>query len=187
MNRIVQDFRDSAAELKNLRSITGAGLLLSLSILLTYFFRLDFGGSLSAGLAFNATALMGMIYGPVVAGIANGLGDIIKCIIKPQGPYFFGYTFNVMVAGMIYGLFLYKKKPTLLRVAAVKTTINLLVNAIMNTFWMALLGGKGFYAMIPVRVIKNITLLPVEIAILYVVLNATRKALIRAGYMKRQF
>ena len=187
MNRIVQDFRDSAAELKNLRSVTGAGLLLSLSILLTYFFRLDFGGSLSVGLAFNATALMGMIYGPVVAGIANGLGDIIKCIIKPQGPYFFGYTFNVMVAGMIYGLFLYKKKPTLLRVAAVKTTINLLVNAIMNTFWMALLGGKGFYAMIPVRVIKNITLLPAEIAILYVVLNATQKALIRAGYMKRQF
>ena len=186
MNNLIRDLRDSAAELKNLRSVTGAGLLLALSVLLTYFFRLDFGGSLSVGLAFTATALMGMIYGPVVTGLAAGLGDILKWFLKPQGPYFFGYTFNVMVAGMLYGLFLYGKKPTLLRSAAAKTSVNLLVNAIMNTFWMGVLGGKGFYAMIPVRIVKNLTLLPVEIAILYVVLNAAWKALLRAGYLKRR-
>lgn len=184
MNRLIRDFRDSAAELKKLRSVTGAGLLLALSILLSYFFRIDFGGSLSVGLAFTATALMGMIYGPVVTGIANGLGDILKWFLRPRGPYFFGYTFNVIVAGMIYGCFLYRKKPTLPRVAAVKTLINLLVNAVMNTFWMAMLGGEGFYVMIPARIVKNLTLLPIEIAILYVVLNAAQKALTRAGYLK---
>ena len=49
---------------------------------------------------------------------------------------------------------------------------------------MALLGGKGFYAMIPVRVIKNLAMIPIESAILYVVLNAASRALGRAGYFR---
>ena len=180
--KLSESFRRSAAGLRDLRTLTGASLLLALSILLTYFFRLDFGGSLSVGLSFNATALMGMLFGPVVTGIANGLGDIIKCIIKPQGPYFFGYTLNAILAGVIYGVFLYGKKPTLLRVVAVKTAINLIINAFLATLWMAILGGKGFYAMIPVRVVKNLAMIPIEAAILYVVLNASSRALRRAGY-----
>ena len=72
--KLIDSFRRSAAQLRDLRSLTGASLLLALSILLTYFFRLDFGGSLSVGLSFNATALMGMLFGPVVTGLANGLG-----------------------------------------------------------------------------------------------------------------
>ena len=56
--KLIDSFRRSAAQLRDLRSLTGASLLLALSILLTYFFRLDFGGSLSVGLSFNATALM---------------------------------------------------------------------------------------------------------------------------------
>lgn len=134
--KLIDSFRRSAAQLRNLRSLTGASLLLALSILLTYFFRLDFGGSLSVGLSFNATALMGMLFG---AGghpaLPNGLGDIIKCVLKPQGPYFFGYTFNAMLAGVIYGVFLYGKKPTLLRVVATKATINIVINAFLATLW----------------------------------------------------
>ena len=183
--KFFDSFRRSAAQLRDLRSLTGASLLLALSILLTYFFRLVFGGSLSVGLSFNATALMGMLFGPVVTGLANGLGDIIKCVLKPQGrPYFFGYTFNAMLAGVIYGVFLYGKKPTLPRVVATKAAINIIINAFLATLWMSLLGGKGFYAMIPVRIIKNLTMIPIESAILYVVLNAASKALSRAGYYK---
>ena len=89
-----------------------------------------------------------------------------------------------MLAGVIYGVFLYGKKPTLLRVVATKATINIVINAFLATLWMALLGGKGFYAMIPVRVIKNLAMIPIESAILYAVLNAASQALRRAGYYK---
>ena len=47
--KLFDSFRQSAAELKDLRSITGAALLLALSILLTYFFRLDFAGFVVSG------------------------------------------------------------------------------------------------------------------------------------------
>ena len=38
--------------------------------------------------------------------------------------------------------------------------------------------------MIPVRIIKNLGMIPIESAILYVVLNAASEALRRAGYYK---
>lgn len=84
--KLIDSFRRSAAQLRDLRSLTGASLLLALSILLTYFFRLDFGGSLSVGLSFNATALMGMLFGPVVTGLANGLGTSSNVSSSPRAP-----------------------------------------------------------------------------------------------------
>lgn len=187
MKKINEMVRSSYGELKNPRSLTGLSMLLALSILLAYFFRIDIGPQLSIGLSFIATALMGMLYGPVAAGLANGLGDLIKFVIKPQGgAYFIGFTFNVVLAGAIYGFLLYKRKPTLLRAATAKTLVNLVVNAFLNTMWMSLLYGQGFQAMIIPRIVKNITLLPLEIALLYTVLTASYRALSRAGYIKNQ-
>ena len=185
--KLIQTMKESAQHLKHLRSLTGVSMLLAVSILLTYFFRLDLGGNLNIGLSYTATALMGMLFGPAATGIANGIGDIIKVIIRPQGPYFPGYTLNAVLAGMIYGFFLYRKPPTLLRTALVKTTINLVINAFLNTFWMAVTMGQGFYAMIPVRIIKNLTMLPLEILVLYLVLNAADRALARAGIKQRLY
>lgn len=86
--KLIDSFRRSAAQLRDLRSLTGASLLLALSILLTYFFRLDFGGSLSVGLSFNATALMGMLFGPVVTGLANGPGGHHQMCSQAPGSLF---------------------------------------------------------------------------------------------------
>ena len=47
-----------------------------------------------------------MLFGPVVGGIMGGIGDILKFLIKPTGPYFFGYTLNAMLGPVIYGIFL---------------------------------------------------------------------------------
>ena len=165
--KLIDSFRRSAAQLRDLRSLTGASLLLALSILLTYFFRLDFGGSLSVGLSFNATALMGMLFGPVVTGLANGLGDIIKCVLKPQGPYFFGYTFNAMLAGVIYGSFYYRKPLSLGRVFAAHLVVSLVCNVLLNTLCLSLLYGKAFMVLLPPRVIKNLIMWPIDSLIFF--------------------
>ncbi len=84
--KLIDSFRRSAAQLRDLRSLTGASLLLALSILLTYFFRLDFGGSLSVGLSFNATALMGMLFGPVVTALPTAWGTLLNVFSSPRAP-----------------------------------------------------------------------------------------------------
>lgn len=35
--------------------------------------------------------------------IFGGALDVLKYIIKPTGPFFFGFTFDAMLSGIIYG------------------------------------------------------------------------------------
>ena len=65
----------------------------------------------------------------------------------------------------------YHSRVTLVRAIVAKTLTNLLLNILLNTFWLSIMMGKGFWALVPSRVIKNIALLPVEILLLYSVLR----------------
>ena len=175
------NFVQSAKELKSVRSIAGMAMLLAVSIILSQF-SVALTPQLKVGLAFLATALLGMIYGPVAGGVAAGVGDIIKFILKPSGAFFFGFTLNAILGGVFYGIFFYKNKPGVTRSVVSKLLINLLVNAGLGTLWSSMLYGKGFMALIGPRLIKNLTLLPIEALILFVVTAAVAKALGR--YLK---
>ncbi len=172
-------FVDSTLEFKRLRSLTGMGLLLALSIVLS-FFTVQVTPSIKVGVGFIVTALLGMMYGPVAGGIAAGAGDIIKYIIQPTGPFFPGYTLNAILGGVIYGLFFYKMKPSLPKAIGAKVTVTFFVNIVLGTLWNAILYNKAFWGILGARVIKNLTLLPIEIAMLFVVLTVVVKVVQRS-------
>lgn len=175
-------FVDSAMEFKRLRSLTGMGLLLALSIVLS-FFTVQVTPSIKIGVGYLVTALLGMMYGPVAGGVAAGAGDIIKFIIKPTGPFFPGYTLNAVLGGMIYGLFFYKMKPSLPKAIVAKTTVTVFVNLFLGTLWNSILYNKAFWGILGARVIKNLTLLPIEIVLLFVVLTVVVK-IVQRGKIK---
>ena len=54
-------------------------------------------------------------------------------------------------------------------------------NILLNTFWLSILYGQPFTANLAIRTIKNVTLLPFEIILMYVVLKGVEKVLHRAG------
>ena len=176
---IWKKFVDSAMEFKRLRSLTGMGLLLALSIVLS-FFTVQVTPTIKVGVGFLVTALLGMMYGPVAGGLAAGAGDIIKFIIKPTGPFFPGYTLNAILGGVIYGLFFYKMKPSLPKAIVAKTTVTFLVNIVLGTLWSAILYNKAFWGILGSRVIKNLTLLPIEIILLFFVLTVVVKIVQRS-------
>ena len=172
------NFVSSAKEMKKLSSITGVAMLLALSIILDQF-SIYILPELKLGVGYLITALLGMLYGPVTGGLAAGAGDIIKYIIKPTGPYFFGFTLNAILGGVLYGIFLYKGRTKLPRCIAAKTCINLLVNSLLGTLWSSMLYGKGFLILLPARLLKNFTMLPVEIIVLFLLTTADAKLLQR--------
>lgn len=178
MKNMTAMWKESALELKNLRSITGIAMLLALSIVLDAF-SIRITPTLKIGVGFLVTALLGMLYGPVTAGVAAAAGDIIKYILKPIGAYFPGFTLTAILGGVIYGMFFYHRKPTVWRVIASKTLINLLLNCVLNTLWSSILYGKAFFAILPARVIKNLTYLPFQCVMLYVVLLLMSQVLVR--------
>ena len=54
---------------------------------------------------------------------------------------------------------------------AVPELLSLLLNCLLNTFWLTLVTGSQFWGLLPPRAIKNLTALPLEICLLYVALN----------------
>ena len=165
----LRKFPDSFREMSKLRTITLIAMLLAVSVVLS-FFTIQVSESLRLGLGYLITATMGMLFGPVTAGIAAGVGDIVKYLIKPSGAFFPGFTITAILGGVLYGMVFYHSRVTLVRAIVAKTLTNLLLNILLNTFWLSIMMGKGFWALVPSRVIKNIALLPVEILLLYSVL-----------------
>lgn len=179
MKNILFKFSLSFREFKDLRSITGMGILLAFSIVLS-FFTVPLALDNRISLTFLATALLGMLYGPAAGALAAGMGDILAYMLKPTGPYFFGFTLTAMVSAFIYGLFFYKANNFIIpRAIASKIIVTLFSNCILNTFWLTMLyGNKSFIALLLIRLPKNLIVLPIEIILLYMVVLAVQKLLI---------
>ena len=165
-------FRDSYRELFQLKGMVSTALLVGLNIIIGFFFTIDITPQLKLGFGYVTTAIIGMLYGPVVGGLAGGVEDVIKFILRPTGPYHFGFTLCAMVSGMLFGLVLYKSKGGLVRCIVAKSLHTGIVNLLMNTYFLIILYGKSFEVIFPARLGKNLLLLPLEIFITFVVMRA---------------
>lgn len=172
MNKFLNNLKSSTKELKNLPSLTGAAMLTALNVALSYF-TVVISTTFQVGFTFLALAAAGMLYGPITGGIVGVLGDIIKYMIKPNGPFFPGFTLSEFIIGFIYGIFLYKHPVTLKRVALAQTTVTILTDLILTPLWLYLMYGTALIA-IP-RLIRVAIMLPVSIVILYVLAKNLEK------------
>ena len=175
-----EKFRQSAQELKQVRTLTGVAMLLAMSVVISFTASVRVTETIKIGLGYLITALLGMLYGPFTAALAAGAGDLIKYLLKPDGAYFFGFTLTAMLGGVVYGVFFYREKCTIPRAIASKAAVSLLLNCLLNTAWVSWLYGMPFLGALGPRVIKNLMALPFEIVLLYIVLNGMNKVIQRA-------
>ena len=107
MKSFFSDFRSSAAELKNVRCLTVAGILTAAFIVLDMFsFRpTEF---IKVNFAFIALAAVGMLFGPVPAMLSALAGDLVGCILSGQAPLPL-LSLTAVLTGFVYGVLLYKK------------------------------------------------------------------------------
>ena len=101
--------------MSNLRKITLAAMLASISIILTRFVSvvIPLGGfpSLSIDLGSVPILIGGIILGPIFGGIVGLVSDLIGFIINNRGGIFhFGFTLNAILTGVIAGLLYGKVK-----------------------------------------------------------------------------
>jgi len=89
------------------------------------------------------------------------------------------------VAGLIYGTLLYRNPVTVKRIVAAEFLTKLLVNCLLNTLWISMLYGKGFFAILPLRVLKNAIMLPIDSCILYFTLTYMKKLVSKLGDFSR--
>lgn len=185
MKKFVTLFTDSAKEFANLRSLVTAALLLALHTVLALFVSIQLSDSLRISFSFITNVITGAFFGPVVGFVCGGLGDIIQFIIKPTGAFNPGLTLDSAIAGMIYGIFFYKKFPSKVSerkfklfdikfmgrcILGIATDI-FIVNIVLSTYWISKLIGTPYFVLIVPRAIKNIIQLPINVIITYYVLT----------------
>lgn len=128
---------------------------------------INIGPYIKIGFSAIPNQLVDYLFGPVTGSLFAGILDIVKYVMKPDGAFFFGFTFNAMLAAFIYGCFYYKKKLTLRRVLLAKLIVVLVVNVLLSTLWLDMLYGKGFLVLLPARAVKNLIMWPIDSVIFF--------------------
>ena len=167
-----KNFRLSAKNLAKTRVLCTSAILAAMFVVL-YSIKLQLAPELRITFTFVPLALAGWLLGPVPCMLVGLVGDLVGCLLFPAGPYFPGFTLTQILAGLVFGLFLYDKnvKQIFLPVLFSKIIISMVLNVGLNALWLSILYGKAWTIYVASHFIKNIVALPVEIIILLLVIK----------------
>ncbi len=178
---------DARAQLKNVRMLTLAGIITAASIVLESFPIYLLGTSLKIYFSFLVISLGCYVYGPAVGILVGFANDTLGFLISSFGePYFPGYLITAMLSGLIYGTLLYRQRITVLRLVVVRLVINYGSNVLLGSVWKAMLYGKGYYYYFTTGLVKNTTMLPIEILLMVLMFQLALPALARSGLLPKE-
>ena len=171
-------FIKSAVEFRNLHTVVLCGLMGALSVILGMFASIHLG-PFSITYAWIPNRIVDFMFGPVVGAAYGGIMDIIKFIIKPNGSFNLAYTAMAILAGLVFGAILYKKQVSFMRIVFAQALVKVFINAGMGTYLMAFERGQAFMTLMPVRLVKNLIMIPLDSILLFVILTSIMKVLPR--------
>ena len=158
--------------MSKIKKIILSSLLLSILIILNRFISIK-TEVLVISFSFVPIMMSGLWLGPKYSTLIALLGDLIGAILFPFGPYFPGFTVSQAISGLIYGLFLYNqgnemKNKKLLIMLTISSFIQLLfVNVFLTSFWIHILYGKAYLAIMASRVVTQVIMFPIHIITIY--------------------
>ncbi len=173
-------FAESSKELTKPVNLSVTAMLLAVSIVLKYFENngMAFIGTnlIKIGFSVFPIAVIAMLYGPVAAGIAGGLNDVVGYIIAPVGgAYIPGFTISMILLGIVYGVAFYKEEIKLWRITIAEVIITLFINILLGVTWFIVFYGMPLEKALSIRGIKEFIDLPVSVAINYLIFKAIVK------------
>ena len=171
MKKMKELYLSSMRDLASPKNLALCGVMGALSMVLGIVASSQIGPYIKIGFSGLPNRIVECLFGPVIGCIFGGTMDILKFIAKPDGPFFFGFTFDAMLAGVLYGSILYKKPVTIPRVFVAELAAKVIVNCGFNTLWISVLYGKGFLAILPMRLLKNAIMLPIDTIITFAMLT----------------
>ena len=176
MKKLAALFTASAQEFKKVRTICMCGVFAALAIVLSYVTSIQISEHLKVGFSGLPNEFVDFMFGPAVGSIFAAALDILKFLLKPTGGFIPGLTLNAFLAGLIYGVFLYRKPISFWRILAAKLTVGLVINVVLGTYWLSGYYGWPYWSRLPDRILSNVIAWPVDTVLLYVLLKAFERA-----------
>ena len=177
MKKLKQLLIESGNAFSTLGHLSTLGIMGALAVVLGLVASIDIGPYVRIGFSGIPNRIVDFLFGPIVGGIFGGIMDVLKYMVKPNGPFFIGFTIDAILGGVIYGCFLYKKPLKWWRVLIPEILVKVFINCGLNTLWISMLYGKGFMALLPGRILKNAIMLPIDTVILFVAMGILLKIL----------
>lgn len=147
-------------------------VLIAMQIVLSRFCSIN-AWNLKIGLSFLPIAIAGAAFGPVGGAVVGGISDFLGAILFPIGPYFPGFTLSCALTGVFFGLAMHKgPSATKLTLAVIADQIGL--SLFLNTFWISMLYGSPYLALLATRLAQCAVMIPVEVLTIPFVLRALR-------------
>lgn len=167
----------SAREVRRTSCLAGAALLAALGLVLNQF-TIPVSQFLEIGFSFLAAGTCAFLYGPWAAGLMGIVTDLAGYLLRPNGGFFPGFTLNEFLLGFLYGCWLYQKPVSLRRTLCACLSAVLVINLFLTPLWLHLMYGNAF-VLTGLRLVKNALKLPLDTALLYLLLKTVEKR--RAG------
>ena len=186
-------WRDAAGELRDLRKLVFAALMIAMCVVLAQVPSVPLFGGARVTWGFLARSVCAWVCGPVLGLLFAFAEDNLSFFLTGGGgyPYFPGYTLTTMLGVFTYALFFYRAPLTVRRIFCAKLLTNI-QNVVLGALWMAILNSSGefslatWYASASLSAVKNLIMLPVQTALLALLFAALLPALRRAGLVSRQ-
>ena len=164
-------WRAAAAELKDLRKLLFAALMIAACMILNKF-KVPLGESLSLSVTFLARALCAAVCGPIVSIVFGAAEDTLGFFLgNSSGPYFPGYMITTITGCIIYAMFFYRARITVWRIIFAKLITNV-QNVLLGSLWSAMLYSKGYIYYMTTSAWKNLLYFPVQVLLLVWVLQS---------------
>ncbi len=165
----------------NVRTLIQVAMLIAIEIVLSRFCSIT-TPIMKIGLGFVPIAVCGMLYGPIWAGAAGGVADVIGAVLFPSGPFFPGFTVSAILTGVIFGMLLRRDETGWARLSLAVVLNTLGVSLCLNTYWLTHLWGTPFLVLLPTRVVQALIMIPIQFTLLQLIRQPVRRYLHREGH-----
>jgi len=157
-------------------SLVTMGLLMALQLVIKSF---SVGPAfLKFSFTFLVAALVARLFGPWWGMMTAAVVDVIGTLMS-GGPFFIGFTISAVLGSLIYALFLYGKPVSWPRLIIAQVIISVVVNALLNTLWVAIMYKTPFWGLFPVRLLKQVIMTPIQVVLLYALFKSQMVNLIQ--------
>ncbi len=118
-----------------------SALLIALDVVFTRFLCWEIYPYDRYSLQFLSHGLSGILFGPMIAALNCVAGDLVGMLVNSGGlSLYLPVTVNCALRGVLYGLILYRKPATFVRILIAVAAVTVLWDLWINSFIM-----KGFY------------------------------------------
>ena len=175
-------WKEAAATPRRLRVLVLCALYMAASIILGYCY-IPISENLTIRFTYLATATAALVAGPVGGLIYGFTVDILDFFMHPGYSFFFGYTLSAMAGALVYALFFFRQKITIVRIVLCRLIINYGVNVLLGSLWSSMLYSKGYIFYMGRSLVKNTLMLPIEVIVMTAFFSLLLPALRRSSML----